>query len=301
MPVPVHAAAMTGESMDENRARMTVMDRDRRTLQRHYTFIFVTNAIRFRVAAALAALKLLILSTIDATPFSSHVFINSGLLCAGMKITILALLFLLMGCGGTVRSSQPPAPSVVFFGDSIFGAWNLEAYFLGKEYVNGGMFGYRTDQLKALLPDVLSGNNVCHGLDGNPTFPLTCGPITPPKTIVIMAGWNNLFQDDAGTPGNDLQTMADMATAKGVKVIICTVYAYDSAHPAPWMEPTGNAPVTFYDMWRTPLNNTIGQMHGVTFIDLAALFDGQSDYTVDGIHPNEAGYAQMRDLITQAL
>jgi hypothetical protein len=30
LPVPVQAAAMIGESMDENRARITVMDKDRR-------------------------------------------------------------------------------------------------------------------------------------------------------------------------------------------------------------------------------------------------------------------------------
>jgi hypothetical protein len=215
-----------------------------------------------------------------------------------MKITIFALLFLLIGCGG---STPQPQPSVIFFGDSIFGAWNLETYFPGKGYVNGGMFGYRTDQLKAVLPDVLSGKNVCHGLDGDPTFPLTCGPVTPPKTIVIMAAWNNFLQNDTGNPGDDLQSMVDMAAAKGVKVIICTVYAYDPAHPAPWMAPTGAAPVTFYDMWRTPLNNSIGQMHGVAFVDFSALFDGQSDYTIDGIHPNDSGYLQMRDLVNQAL
>jgi lysophospholipase L1-like esterase len=67
------------------------------------------------------------------------------------------------------------------------------------------------------------------------------------------------------------------------------------------MVPTGNAPVTFYDMWRTPLNNSIGLMHGVTFVDFSTLFGDQSDYTVDGIHPNDAGYDQMRDLINQVL
>jgi hypothetical protein len=30
LPVPVHAAAIIGESMDENSARITVMDKDRR-------------------------------------------------------------------------------------------------------------------------------------------------------------------------------------------------------------------------------------------------------------------------------
>lgn len=57
----------------------------------------------------------------------------------------------------------------------------------------------------------------------------------------------------------------------------------------------------FYDAWRIPLNNSIGHLHGVAFADFAAMFDGQSDYTVDGIHPNDSGYAQMRDLINQAL
>jgi hypothetical protein len=215
-----------------------------------------------------------------------------------MKIPMLTMLFLLVGCGGSI---QQPQPSVIFFGDSIFGAWNLQTYFPGKPYVNGGMFGYRTDQLKALLSDVLSGNKVCHGLDGNDTFPLSCIQVTPPKTIVIMAGWNNFLQDNSGNPMDDLQSMAAMASAKGIRVIICTVYAYDPAHPAPWMAPTGAVPLTFYDMWRTPLNSSISLMHGVTFVGFSTLFDGQSDYTVDGIHPNDSGYAQMRDLINQVL
>ncbi len=214
---------------------------------------------------------------------------------------MLTLLLLLVGCGGASHPPQPPQPSVIFFGDSIFGAWNLETYFPGKEYVNGGMFGYRTDQLKAIFPDVLSGNKVCRGFDGDATFPLSCIQVTPPKTIVIMAAWNNLLQGNAGNAIDDLQSMAAMASAKSVRVIICTIYAYDPAHPAPWMAPAGKVPVTFYDMWRTPLNNSIGQMRGVTFVDFSTLFEDQSDYTLDGIHPNDSGYAQMRDLINQAL
>jgi len=108
-----------------------------------------------------------------------------------------------------------------------------------------------------------------------------------------MAAWNNFFQNDSGNPADDLQSMAAMAKANGVKVIICTVYAYDPAHPAPWMVPAGAAPVTFYDMWRTPFNKTIGQIQSASFVDFSALFDGQSDYTVDGIHPNDSGYSQM--------
>jgi hypothetical protein len=60
LPVPVHAAAITGESMDETRARMTVMDKDRRMLQRNYTFIFAIKAIEFRVAEPAKPLNFLI-------------------------------------------------------------------------------------------------------------------------------------------------------------------------------------------------------------------------------------------------
>jgi hypothetical protein len=216
-----------------------------------------------------------------------------------MKILMLALL-LLIGCG-SATSPQSPQPPTVFFGDSIFGAWDLPSYFPGKRYVNGGMFGYRTDQLKAMFPDVLTGNRVCYGLEGDATFPLRCVHIPPPKNIVIMAAWNNLVQENFGNPLGDLQSMAAMAGAKNVKIIICTIYPYDPAHPAPWMEPAGKAPVTFYDLWRTPLNNSIGLIPQVTVVDFSGLFYQQSGYTVDGVHPNDAGYAQMRDLLNQYL
>jgi lysophospholipase L1-like esterase len=231
----------------------------------------------------------------------TRLFSNSGLLSTGMKIVIFALLLCLAGCGGSTQSPSLPQSSIVFFGDSVFGRMDLNAYFPGKGYINGGMFGYRTDQLKALLPDVISGTKVCNGLDGNTDFPLTCVSIAPPKTIVIMAGWNNFFQGNNVDALVDLQNMAKIAHFHGVKVIICTLYAYDPAHPAPWMVPTGNAPVTFYDMWRDPLNDGIGKDAGITVIDFSAMFAGQSDYTIDGVHPSASGYAQMRDLLNTSL
>lgn len=233
----------------------------------------------------------------------TRLFSYSGLHSACMKSTMLVLVFLLVGCGG--GNFHPPqlAPfhPVIFFGDSIFAEWDLDKYFPGKGYVDGGMIGYRTDQLKAILPDVLSGNKVCHGLEGNDTFPLTCVTVSTPTAIVIMAGWNNFFAGDPSTALADLQSMAAMANAKGVKVIICTLYSYDPAHPAPWMKPIGNAPVTFYDVWRNPLNHDIGSIPGITVVDFDALFGRQTDYTLDGVHPNDSAYAQMRDLLAQSL
>ncbi len=81
------------------------------------------------------------------------------------------------------------------------------------------MLGYRTDQLRTIFPDVLSGDRVYHGLYGDSTFPLACVPVTPLKTIVIMAGWNNLIQGNSGNAVDDLQSMAAMATALSTPMI----------------------------------------------------------------------------------
>jgi hypothetical protein len=46
-PVPAHAAAITGESMEESRAATTVMDKNRRMLLAHYTPYFDAKAMTF--------------------------------------------------------------------------------------------------------------------------------------------------------------------------------------------------------------------------------------------------------------
>jgi hypothetical protein len=224
---------------------------------------------------------------------------------AMVTLTLLFAAFA-MGCGGgSMSAPKPPTVArsgVVFFGDSIFGRWNLDADFPGKGYVNGGMYGYRTDQLLAILPSVLSGEKVCHGLEGNDTAPLVCQSIPAPATIIIEGGWNNFFQGNTGnTSLADIKAMVALAQNNGVRVVVTTLYAYDPAHPAPWMVPTGNAPVTFYDSWRVPLNSGIALTKNDTVVDFSGMFAGQSGYTIDGVHPIDTGYAQMRDLIAPKL
>lgn len=227
-----------------------------------------------------------------------------------MKAARLLFIILLIGCGAPQPSTTQTASTksitrsgVLFYGDSIFGLWDLGSYFPGQNYVNGGYFGQRTDQLLARLPDALSGKNLCSGFDGggDPSqSTLTCRPITPPATIVIYAGWNNLFQANVASASSDIAQMVKLSNAAGVRAILCTIYPFDPAHPAPWMVPTGTAPVTFYDGWRIPINDSIKQ-DDPRIVDLSAVFDGKSDYTIDGVHPNAAGYVQMHDAIAAAL
>lgn len=224
-----------------------------------------------------------------------------------MKVLpLLISVCLVSGCG-----YQPPKhdatfianrSGVLFYGDSIFGKWDLDSYFPGENYVNGGHFGKRTDELLAALPDALSGKNVCSGFDGNPGDPssatLKCRPIPPPATIVILAGWNNMFQGYSVDARPDLEKMVGLSEQAGVRVIICTVYRFDRAHPAPWMMPEGTQPITFYDVWRDPMNDAIrNTSYGARLLDLDRLFTDTTNFTSDGIHPDAFGYRLMQRAI----
>lgn len=248
------------------------------------------------------------------------------------KKTLAPLFFIaisiFIGCGGTAQVRMPqdnptaphsaPAPTpcsscsgTVFVGDSIFGRLTVEDQFIRAGYIDAGIFGERTDEMRSRLADVISGANVCHGYQppaGQPPdslFPFECTALSmQPRTIVIMGGWNNFFQNNPGnTALDDLSAMANMAKAKGIKVIVCTLYPFDPAHPAPWMLPTGNVPVTFFDVWRVPLNDGIKVIPGIIVADIDAAFNGQSNYTEDGVHPNfgPSGNGQMLDVISSLI
>lgn len=233
-------------------------------------------------------------------------------------LLLIAACITLTSCGGQVNSPSVPqqkfVPCVncfgtVFVGDSIFGRLSTNNNFINAGYIDAGVFGQRTDEMLSRLSEIISGQNVCHGFippsgqSNTSGFPYECVTLTQqPKEIVIMGGWNNFFQNNPGnTALSDIKQMVSMAQAKGIKVVVCTLYAYDTAHPASWMVPTGNAPVTFYDMWRIPLNQGIENIPSATVVDISNVFSGQSGYTIDGVHPTDAGNNEMLTAIQNRL
>lgn len=247
----------------------------------------------------------------------------------GKILIVVALCLAAVACGGQPhmpigdpipRPTPTPAvqactacAGVVFVGDSIFGRLVQEPLFQSAGYIDSGVFGQRTDEMLARFPQIVTGQNVCSGYippagqPGDSDFPFVCQTLAQqPKEIVILAGWNNMFQGANSAyiseMASNIQSMVSMAQAKGIKVVVCTVYAYDPGHPAPWMQPIGSAPVTFYDMWRVPLNSSIGNIRGISAVDLSGLFAGQIDYTEDGVHPTFGiGNVQMLNAIEAKL
>ena len=176
----------------------------------------------------------------------------------------------------------PPAPGekrVVFMGDSITEGWHLDVSFPGKPYINRGISGQTSPQmLVRFRQDVID---------------------LKPKVLLILAGTNDVAENTGPispeqTKG-DLMSMAQLATANGIKVVLCSIlpsvdfWWHKGLHPAPkiaalnqWIKAYAAREhytyVDFYD----PMKDAEGGL--------------PTDLSKDGVHPSPAGYAVMAPL-----
>ena len=185
-------------------------------------------------------------------------------------------------------AAQPvPAGRVVFMGDSITDAWGRTygKFFPGKPYVNRGISGQTTPQmLIRFRPDVIAHK---------------------PQAVVILAGTNDI----AGNTGpmtlqeieGNLASMAELAKANGIKVILASVMPVsDDIKPQTDRRPPEKI---------VELNNWIKQYaakNGHVYLDyFSAMKDDRGmlrkDLTYDGLHPNDAGYELIGPLAAKAI
>ena len=176
---------------------------------------------------------------------------------------------------------------VVFMGDSITEEWSnlYPEYFTEKGYINRGIGGQTTPQmLIRFKPDVV-------GLK--------------PEIVVILAGTNDI----AGNTGpsnakmitDNIFSMAEIAKAYQMKVVLSSilpVYEYD------WAREIKDPPSTIQ-----AVNDALKQYasdQGLIYLDyFSSMVDERqglnSDYTFDGVHPNESGYILMSSLAEEVL
>ena len=176
---------------------------------------------------------------------------------------------------------------VVFMGDSITEEWSnlYPEYFTEKGYINRGIGGQTTPQmLIRFKPDVVA---------------------LKPEIVVVLAGTNDI----AGNTGpsnakmitDNIFSMAEIAKAYQMKVVLSSilpVYEYD------WAREIKDPPSTIQ-----AVNDALKQYasnHGLIYLDyFSSMVDERqglnSDYTSDGVHPNESGYILMSSLAEEVL
>jgi len=168
---------------------------------------------------------------------------------------------------------------VVFMGDSITQIWKLDGSFPGKPYVNRGISGQTTPQMVLRFrQDVIE---------------------LKPKVVVILGGTNDIAGNTGPmtleeTEGN-LASMAELAAANGIKVVLCSVLpAYD--YPwKPGLEPA--AKILAVNAWM----KRYAAEKGFLYVDYHTAMKDPRDglpasLSSDGVHPNAAGYAVMTPL-----
>ena len=181
-----------------------------------------------------------------------------------------------------------PAPGerrVVFMGDSITQGWENHGLPAnptapGRDWVNRGISGQTSPQMVLRFrQDVLD-------LKAN--------------VVVILAGTN----DVAGNTGpmtaeqteDNLMSMADLASANGVRVVLCSILP---AADFPWKPGLNPAPkIIAINKWM----KDYAAAKGYTYVDYwSAMADDKGGLpkkiSEDGVHPNGDGYAIMQPLV----
>jgi len=172
---------------------------------------------------------------------------------------------------------------VVFMGDSITEGWHFtgtDGSFNGRPYVNRGISGQTTPQmLVRFRQDVLA---------------------LQPKVVVILGGTNDI----AGNTGvmtleqteDNLASMAELAAAHNVRVVLCSVLPAWDYWWKPGLEP--GKKILRLNAW---IKNYAAR-NSFVYVDYhSALKDSRDGlpekYSKDGVHPLAAGYAVMTPLV----
>jgi lysophospholipase L1-like esterase len=182
-----------------------------------------------------------------------------------------------------------PNNRVVFMGNSITEGWIMihPEFFKDRDYINRGIGGQTTPQmLLRFRADVINLN---------------------PTVVVILAGTNDI----AGNTGyisiegiiDNIKSMAEIANANGIKVIISSILPAIEYLWKPGLDPSNKI---------VKINKVLKEYskeHGFIYLDYyTAMEDGKGglkvpDYTSanDLVHPNKFGYLVMEKLVETAI
>jgi len=174
----------------------------------------------------------------------------------------------------------------VFMGNSITEGWPMaDAFFFNSPgFINRGISGQTTPQmLLRFKQDVIS-------LD--------------PKVVVILAGTNDIAGNTGPTTVHEIfghiESMASLAAASGIQVVLCSVLPVYDYPWKPGLEPAGKI-VRLNEKLKV-LSIEKGYVYADYFSAMANEKNGlQEALGSDGVHPNLKGYKIMEPIVLKAI
>ncbi len=192
-----------------------------------------------------------------------------------------------------VATASREKARVVFMGDSITDSWpqpRFGEFFAGKPYIGRGISGQTTPQmLIRFRPDVID---------------------LKPAVVVILAGTNDIAANTGPISNDEIQgnltSMAELAKASGIRVVLSSILPVSAYHTTP----TGVPQTTLRPMDRIrPINDWMKKyaaaQHHVYLDYFSAMVDDKGllreELSADDLHPNAKGYAVMGPLAEAAI
>ena len=175
---------------------------------------------------------------------------------------------------------------VVFMGNSITEGWLSirPEFFKNKPYVNRGISGQTTPQMLIRFRQ-----DVIH---------------LKPSTVVLLAGINDIAENTGPSTiemiANNIVSMAELAKANHINVIICSVLP---ANKFPWREGLKPAEKVIK---LNALLQSYSKKHKLAYVDYYSAMVNDShglkkELGEDGIHPNKNGYLIMEPILEKAI
>lgn len=185
---------------------------------------------------------------------------------------------------------KPPAPGetrIVLMGNSITELWKTvdSTFFTGnKSFINRGIGGQTTPQMLIRFR-----NDVIR---------------LQPSAVVILAGTNDIAGNTGPATLEDIYgniiSMAELAVANNIKVVLCSVLPVFDYPWRPGLDPAGKI-LNLNTMLRE-----YADKHSLVYVDfhtpMADERNGlRKEYSEDGVHPNLNGYKVMEELVLTAI